>query len=69
MTPHTSHTGGEKIICWFKGHIWREWAHNSDKPRREFFSGTVLLKRPDCIRCGLTKEGVAFTRQPQPHEY
>lgn len=44
-----------RIICFIKGHLWIEWEHCNQRPRKEFIKGTVILKNPECVRCGIRK--------------
>lgn len=47
-----------KIKCWLKGHLWIEWDHSPDRPKREFVRNTVELKDPECVRCGIRKSNL-----------
>jgi len=50
-----------KLICRIKGHLWAEWEH-SDRSRNEFFRGTAILKRTECVRCHNYKPGKNIIR-------
>lgn len=41
-----------KDIC---DHLWIEWDHGRDRKKKEFIRGTVMLKNPECVKCGVRK--------------
>lgn len=39
------------IKCFFGFHLVAEWDHSMKLDRRLFRKGTVILKKPYCVRC------------------